>query len=80
MRGGILVALLFAYEQIFSLFDLDKQLYFIRETISFPSVVGFLGYGLLVVSGITLIFGQYKNKKIWLQIFVGILSLVIVVF
>lgn len=80
MQGGILVALLFAYEQLFLLFERDKELYFIREIISFPSVAGFLGYGLLVVSAITLIFGQYKNKKIWLQIFVGILSLVIIVF
>ncbi len=79
MRGGILVGLLFAYEQFFSFFDRDKQLYFIREAISVPSVAGFLGYGLLVVSGVTLIFGQYKKKKIWLQIFVGILSLLIVV-
>lgn len=80
IRWSVLVALLFAYDQAFILFDRDKQLYFIREVISVPSVAGFLGYGLLVVSGITLIFGHYNKKKIWLQILVGILSLLMVVF
>lgn len=76
--GAVLVALLFFYEQLFTFFQRDKQLYFIREAISVPSVAGFLGYWLLVVSGITLIFGHYKKKKIWIQILVGVLSLLIV--
>lgn len=80
IRGAILVALLFMYEQLFSIFGWDKEHYFIREIISLESVTGFIGYGLLVVCAITLIFRNFNKKKIWLQIIIGLFSMIIITF
>lgn len=74
--GGALVFLLFIYEKILSFFGLDHSIFFIRENITIESVSSFLGYGFLVVAGLTLVFKQFNNKKIWLQIFIGFFSMV----
>lgn len=74
--GGVLVFLLFIYEKILSFFGLDHSIFFIRENITIESVSSFLGYGFLVVAGLTLVFKQFNNKKIWLQIFIGFFSMV----
>lgn len=76
LRGGVLVLVLFGYERLLPLLGLDHSLLFLRENITLWSTANFLVYSLLIVIGITFIFKQIKNKKIWIQILVGCLVLI----
>ena len=76
LRGGVLVLVLFGYEKLLPLLGLDHSLLFLRENITLWSTANFLVYSLLIVIGITFIFKQIKNKKIWIQILVGCLVLI----
>ena len=80
LRGGVLVLVLFGYERLLPLLGLDHSLLFLRENITLWSTANFLVYSLLIVIGITFIFKQIKNKKIWIQILVAVLTLIILAF
>ena len=75
LQCGILVFLLFIYEKALTLLGFNASFIFSHESLTLPSILLFLIYGFLIVIGIALLFGQSKNKKIWLQIISAILLL-----
>jgi hypothetical protein len=74
---ALLVIILALYDWIFDLLWLDKQIFYIRDVFTFNSVSIFLLYWLIVLLLITIFFRNLKNEKLLLQIWVAILSLVI---
>ena len=78
--GALLVFALAFYDLGFDLVWIDKWLFYLRDAFNVNSLSLFLIYWLLVLVLITLLFRNIRNRKLLLEIFVAILTLIIFAF
>ena len=78
--GALLVFALAFYDLGFDLVWIDKWLFYLRDAFNVNSLSLFLIYWLFVLVLITLLFRNIRNRKLLLEIFVAILTLIIFAF